>query len=105
MPVVSERSRQFLFFHDHETGAVGQTPVLVGHIAISLQRLFEELRCLWEDDNLRSFSKSSHRRCCCLAQTRPVITEAVQETGEDHFAGYDLSGTVEIGRASCRERV
>jgi len=90
MPVVGERSRDPLLFHDEETGAVGEAPTLVGHILISLQRLFEELARLLDDNDLGRISKRCDRPCCRLTQTRPVITKGVQKLGENHFAGYDL---------------
>src|SRR5208337_3993115 len=90
MPVVGERSRDPLLFPDQETGAVGEAPTFVGHILISLQRLFEKLACLRNDNDLRGVPKRSDRPRCRLTQTRPVIAKGVQELSEDHFAGYDL---------------
>src|SRR5450759_2636026 len=90
MPVVSERCRKSLLFHDQETGAVGETPTLVGHVPISLQRLLEELACLRDNNDLGRVPKRCNRPCCRLAQTRPAIAEAVQKLSEAHFAGDDL---------------
>src|SRR5580704_1884866 len=94
MPVVSKRCRESILFHDQETGAVCEAPALVSHILIPLQCVFEKLACLGDDDDLGRVSKRHDRPCSSLAKTRPIVTEAVQEFGENHLARYDLVGSV-----------
>ena len=93
MPVVSKRCRESILFHDQETGAVCEAPALVSHILIPLQCVFEKLACLGDDDDLGRVSKLHDRPCSRLAKTRPIVTEAVQEFGEN-LARYDLVGSV-----------
>jgi len=61
---------------------------------ISLQRFFEKLACLGNNNDLGRVLKRYHGLCRRLAQARPVFAKAVQELSENHFARYDFVWTV-----------
>src|SRR5271156_4768864 len=92
MPVVGQRRCDLFVPHNEEAGAVRKTPTLVGHVPISLERFFEKLAGLGNDDNFGRVSKRDDSTCRCLPQMSPVLTETVQKLHENHFAGYDLLG-------------
>lgn len=71
MPVVSQGCRQSLFFHDQETGAVGEAPAFVGHVFVPLDRLFEKLARLRDDNDFGSISKRLGSAGRGLSQTGP----------------------------------
>jgi len=57
--------------HNEETGAVREAPSLVGHVSISLERFFEKLAGLGNDDNFGGVAKREDSPCRCLPQMSP----------------------------------
>ena len=75
--IVGQSGGDALGFHDLETGAVGEAPVLVGAPFVALKRLGELLRGLWKHDYSVAFACVFDSVNCDGTHNWAAVTERV----------------------------